>query len=402
MNKKDKYLEQYFEKKKNNLSFITIKKGAIIKFKDKEFVAKEEFPVPIRIDNLIDDIKKQQIDNIEGIKLGNIIDGIIYMRGTDETFEYYSIYDEMLSSLSFDICPYIILCINELEDEKNKTNEQKKDDAIIFGKALLNIKEDEKSCFIYASTLENKAISMNEKNDKSDKTDENIQKEIISQYFLEEAHKYYEEALNFNEKFPLSYYKLGYFYKFRQQYVKAEAFWKKHLEIDDDTLRIDEIRNELIQIKPYVDYENGYNLVLKEQPNEALELLLPLVKIFDNWWNLLFFIGLAYRQLGEYKIAETYFENVLKIDHMQKEALNELGLCKICRGKYVEAEELFTKLLNIEPGTCEIFCNRAVTYLYNQQLDRALEDINTALKIDPSDEIAKSIKKQIEMEYKNK
>jgi tetratricopeptide (TPR) repeat protein len=310
--------------------------------------------------------------------VNNIIDGIIYMHGTDKQFEYFKDYNEILKKLKFDLKPYIILCINKFEDDAA-------DDGVVYGRALVNILEDEKSCFAYASALEKKATSLLGEDN-----------ETFKQYFLEEAHKYYEKTLDYNDKFVLAYYKLGYYYKMKQQYVKAEAFWTKHQELDEDNLRIDEIRNELIQLKPYVDFENGYNLVLKESPEEGLELLLPLVKKFSGWWNLLFFIGLAYRMLGDYEIAETYFENVLKIDSMQMETLNELGLCKIVRGKYVEAEELFTTLLNIEPGNCEIFCNRAVAYLYNDQLDRALEDIQTALKINPGDEIALSIKSEIE------
>ena len=213
---------------------------------------------------------------------------------------------------------------------------------------------------------------------------------------MEEANNYFEKCLEYNEKFALAYYKLGYYYKRKQQYIKAELTWSKHRELDDDNLRIEEIRNELIQLKPYVDFENGYNLVLKERPEEALDLLLPLVKDFSGWWNLLFFIGLAYRTMGEYDIAETYFENVLKINSVQKDALNELGLCKICRGKYVEAAELFSTLLSLDPGNCEVFCNRAIAYMYNDQSDRAKEDIQTALKINPNDPVALSIKEELE------
>ena len=100
--------------------------------------------------------------------------------------------------------------------------------------------------------------------------------------------------------------------------------------------------------------------------------------------------------MGEYDIAETYFENVLKIENYQKDTLNELGLCKICRGKYVEAEELFSTLLSIDPGNCEVFCNRAVAYLYNNQPDRAKEDIQTALKIAPHDPVALSIREELD------
>lgn len=378
MNKKKVILNEFFDDKKDDIFFITLKKGASIKFKDFEYITNKEMPVPVRAKKLLEDIKRESDD--EGVSLNNIIDGIIYIQGTDKNFEYLNDYKEMLEVLHFELHPYIILCINKL-------GESNVDDGVIYGKALININEDEKNCFIYASVLENRA------------TEQKTANENESQYFLEEAHSYYEKSLDYDSKFALSYYKLGYYYKLKQQYVKAELYWKKHQEFDNDNVRIEEIRNELNELQPYVDYENGYNLVLKEQPNEALDLLLPLVNEFSGWWNLLFFIGLAYRSLGDYEIAEKYFENVLKIEEYQKETINELGLCKICRGKYTEAAELFTTLLNIEPGTCEIFCNRAVAHLYNEEIDRAKEDIETALKIDPNDEIALSI--QAEIEQKN-
>jgi len=376
MNKKDEYFDDYFEKGKKGISFITLKKGALIKFNGREYITKKELPVPVRVERLLRDIKNQEEN--DGITINNIIDGIIYLHGTDKEFEYFKEYDEILNELKFDLKPYIILCINKFEDEAA-------DDGVVYGRALVNVEEDEKSCFVYASALEKKATSIN-----------TIENEAVYQYFLEEAHNFYEKSLDYNDKFALAYYKLGYYYKMKQQYVKAEAFWTKHQEIDEDALRIDEIRNELIQLKPFVDFENGYNLVLKGNPEEGLDLLLPLVIKFSGWWNLLFFIGLAYRMLGDYEIAETYFENVLKIDSMQKETLDELGLSKIVRGKYVEAAELFTTLLNIDPGNCEVFCNRAVAYLYNNEIDRAKEDIQTALKIKPNDEVALSIKEEIE------
>ena len=377
MNKKQDFFNKYFDKKKEDIYFITIKKGASIKFKKFEYITNKEMAVPVRAEKLLNDIRKQS-DNDEGITINNILDGIICIQGTDKDFEYLEDYHEMLQVLHFDLGPYIILNINMFDDKQT-------DDAVIYGKALLNMSEDEKSCFVYASVLEKRATDQNSKTNQNE-----------SQYFLDEAYTFYEKSLDYNDKFALAYYKLGYYYKLKQQYVKAELYWTKHQELDDDDVRIEEIRNELEQLKLYVDYENGYNLVLKDSPDEALDLLLPLVNEFSGWWNLLFFIGLAYRSLGDYEIAEKYFENVLKIEEYQKEAINELGLCKICRGKYTEATELFTTLLNIEPGNCEVFCNRAVALLYNGQVDRAKEDIEVALKINPNDEVALSIKAEIE------
>ena len=376
MNKKDKYFIEFYDKKKEDISFITLKKGASISFKDKTYKTDKELPVPVRVQKLLEDIKKQ--DERDGITLNNIIDGIIYIIGSDIDFEFIAEYQDMLNELEFDIKSYIIYCINKFEDNESE-------DSVVYGKTLLNLEENEKSCFVYASALEKMGLKHNVDN-----------KELLSQFYLEEANSYFEKCLDYDDKFALAYYKLGYYYKRSQQYVKAELIWNKHQVIDNDVLRIEEIRNELIQLKPFVDFESGYNLVLKERPEEGLELLLPLVKEFNSWWNLLFFIGLAYRMLGQYKIAETYFENVLKLEQEQKDALNELGLCKLCRGKYVEAAELFTEVLNLEPGNCEVFCNRAVSYLYNDQKDRAIEDIQTALKINPNDPVALSIKAELD------
>ncbi len=376
MNKRDKYFDEFYEKKKNDISFITIKKGASISFKDNTFISNKELPIPIRISNLLKDIDKQK--EMDGISLNNIIDGIIYLFGVDKKIEFLQDYHKMFKALKFEVSPYIVYCINNFDENEYE-------DGIVYGKALVNIEENERSCFVYASTLEKMGLKLY-----SDKNDE------LSGYYLGEANKYFEKCLDYNDKSALAHYKLGYYYKRSQQYIKAKLIWEKHQEYDDDALRIDEIRNELIQLQPYVDFENGYNLVLKDQPEKGLDLLLPLVKEFSNWWNLLFFIGLAYRMLGDYKIAETYFENVLKIEKYQKDALNELGLCKLCRGKYVEAAELFSDLLGFDPGNCEVFCNRAVAYMYNNQLDRAKEDIETALKINPDDPVALGIKAELD------
>ncbi|HOW22189.1 MAG TPA: tetratricopeptide repeat protein [Sedimentibacter sp.] len=367
------YLEEFFTKKRKDISFISLRKGARVNFKDKAYVTTKELPVPVRLERLLEDIRKQ--GQIDGITLNNIIDGIIYLFGTDKDFEYIKDYKDMFEKLSFGFMPYIIYCIN---------NDIKAEDGVVYGKALVNSEENEKTCFIYASCLEKMGMDLHEKG------------KDTSRYFLEEANYYFEKCLDYNDRFSLAYYKLGFYYKRKQQYIKAELTWQKHQELDDDDLRVEEIRNELIQLKPYVDFEKGYNLVLKEKPDEALDLLLPLVKDYSGWWNLLFFIGLAYRSKGEYDIAEKYFENVLKIDPVQKESLNELGLCKIVMGKYVEAAELFTKLLSLDPGNCEVFCNRAVAYLYNNQMDKAREDIQTALKINPNDPVALSIKEELE------
>ena len=201
MNKKDKYFNDFYKNKRNDISFISVKKGALIKFKDKVYKAAKELPIPIRVQRLLGDIEKQ--DEMDGISLNNIIDGIIYVIGTDINFRFLNEYKNILKTLDFNLKPYIIYCINKFEENEYEN-------AVIYGRALVNLEENEKSCFVYASALEERGLQMNSKS-----------KGLESQYFLEEANKYYEKCLDYDYKFALAYYKLGFYYKKSQQYVKA-------------------------------------------------------------------------------------------------------------------------------------------------------------------------------------
>ncbi len=376
MKKSDKFFNEFFDKQKDEISFITLKKNAKIKLGSSEHIANKEIAVPIRVNSLISDIQNQ--DEYDGISIGNIIDGIIYVLGTEKEFVLKEEYLKILKDLKIDLVSYVIHCINQFDDKKLN-------DVVVYGKSLINVVENEKTAFVYASSLERKAIeSLN-----SDLSD-------TAKYFMNEAVKYFEKSLNYDDKFALSYYKLGFYYKNNQQYIKAKLFWEQQQEFDDDAVRIDEIRNEIEQLDVYVRYETGYNLILNSEAQKGLDILLPLVEDYSGWWNLLFFIGLGYRSLGEYEIAEKYFENVLKIEEGQIHAINELGLCKMCLEKYEEAKELFTMLAAMDPKNSEILCNKASANLYLGNKEEAERDIEKALKINPEDEIAIEIKRMIE------
>ncbi|HBB28841.1 MAG TPA: hypothetical protein DC000_06290 [Clostridiales bacterium] len=373
MKKAEKFFNKFFDKQKDEISFITLKASAKIKLGSNEYTTDKELPVPIRVDSLVSDIQNQ--DEYDGIAISNIIDGIIYVLGTEKEFDFKKEYLNLLSDLKIDIVPYVIHCINQFDDKKVN-------DAVVYGKSLVNVCENEKTAFVYASALERKSI-------------ESLNNSLFdtAKYFMDESIIYFEKALDYDDKFALAYYKLGFYYKNNQQYIKAKLYWEKQQEFDDDYLRKDEIRNEIEQLDVYVKYETGYNYVLNSEPQKGLDILLPLVEIYSGWWNLLFFVGLAYRSLGEYEIAEKYFENVLKIEEGQSHALNELGLCKMCLEKYDEAKDLFTMLLALDSNNSEVLCNRAAAYLYIGEKEKAKKDVEKALKINPDDGIALEIKK---------
>ena len=55
-----------------------------------------------------------------------------------------------------------------------------------------------------------------------------------------------------------------------------------------------------------VEYEEGYTLVFQGKFEEGLEKLLPLEEKYGDWWNLLFMIGLAYKNMNEIKERKSW------------------------------------------------------------------------------------------------
>lgn len=377
---KSDFIEKFYVKQQDEISFIDIKKGAEIKIRDKKYIADSEFPIPIRKKFLVKDIKNQS--NYDGLEIKNIVDGIIYVLGTSKEFKYKNKYLDILNSLNIELEPYVIYNINSFEDDLLS-------DSLVYATALINNEENVKTCFVYASVLENVYYSLQE----SSEEDENSPNTI---FIFNEMLKYYEKCIDFDDKFALAYYKLGYIYKQCGQYIRAKLYWENEQIFDDDVLRVDEIRENLEDIEVLVVFETGKNLILEGRSTMGIDKLLPMVEKYSNWWDLMFFIGLGYRQLEEYKIAFKYFELALKIRNEDRVTLNEIGICHLNLGEYEEAKDVFTNLLSLDSNNCDILCNRAVTKHQLYDDDGARNDIRLALKIKPDDEVALTLKKYLE------
>lgn len=374
MDKNEKYFREFINNQIDEISFVDLKKGATITVGNHKYIAEEEFPIPIREKNLLADIKNQ--DNYDGVSIKNIIDGIVYVFGTDSKFKYSKKYDEILKALDIDFEPFVIYNINNFDNNML-------DESLIYANALINKTENEKTCFVYANVLEKLYYHI------QDSGAENSEEAII---VFNEMIKFYEKAIDFDENFALAYYKLGYIYKQCGQYIRAKLYWKRQQKLDNDSMRVDEIRKNLEDMEVLVEFETGKNLILEGHSDTGIDKLLPLVEEFSNWWDLLFFIGLGYRQIESYEVALRYFENALIIRNEDKLTLNEIGLCRLNLGRFEEAKEVFTNLLSLDPNNCEILCNRAVAKYHLYDDEGAKNDVRLALKIDSEDEVANNLK----------
>ncbi len=360
MDRIKKYLKQYTDQ----LVFITLENYITQSKKDIGFL--KDIPLPVAVHRIADHINE---GNQDQIPFEAFVEGIIHVMGVDKDFKYIHEYQKFLFMSNEQITDYI------LYHGLKKAEEGKYLDAIIYFRAVLSMEENNLSAFYNYGKCCRDIFDMSK--DIKEKKD-----------FKSEAIKIFETITEFFPEFPASYYYLGFFYFNQKLFEKAQITWKKYLEISDDQEKKEEIDNNLRRMENHVLFEKGYNNILSGRFEKGLEILLPLEKKYPQWWNLLFFIGLAYRNMEEFEKAIDYFKKVLQNKPSQIDTMNELGICYTSVNDFNNAEKYFKKALMLKKNDHEILSNLAVVYMNTGNINEAEECLVKALKISPEDEVA--------------
>lgn len=369
-------INDYFKKYTDKISFIELRDNKELNIEG--YKISEDTPLPVLTDDLVEEIKQGNLE--EEIKMSNIIDGIIFILGIDSEFKYSDEYESILSSYDEDIDEYIFYKgIRNIEDENYDFG------AICF-KALKRVNpENINGIFNYALALETIA--------KSFFTAEDDETGLA---FINQSTVELESILDIDESYPLAYYKLGYHYKFYQQYLKARLTWNKYIALDKDEVRLQEIRNELESIESDVILETGLTYLAMPNFDRALEEFLKLLPKLEKWWELNYLLGLSYKGLTEYDTAIKYFNLALEENNKVPEVYNELGISYILIGDVDDAINTFTDGIEEIQDDYKLFFNRGLTYLQLEHIDQAYEDITKAAELNPEDENVALQKQRLE------
>ena len=162
--------------------------------------------------------------------------------------------------------------------------------------------------------------------------------------------------------------------------------WEEGIRLGLDSDLVSELQDNIGKMDYKVQYEEGYSLIFKGRNEEALEKLLPLEEEHVDWWNLLFMIGLAYKNMNEIEEAKKYFNKILIIKPHQVDTLVELGLCEACLYNLDKSIEYFETAVKIKEDP-EILCNLGMAYLNKGEIDDAIYHIERAYELNPQDEI---------------
>ena len=364
--------EKHVLRKAEELAFLRIKDNAEFNLKGYNFPS-ERLDVPIKNDVLVKGIKENTAQN--GLSSMSITDAMIYIIGIDSKFKYNDEYKKFLkaieSNLDLDLKSYMGYMGRKYFEAGEYT------DSFIYLKASVTLYPDDINALYHFAIVSQELAKQNQKDGE----------EEAMTAFLLDAVDALQKVIDIDENFALAYYHLGYHYYNQSQYVKSKVTWEEAIKLGLPEDLIAEIQDIIGKMDFKVQYEEGYNLVFQGRNEEGLEKLLPLADEHGDWWNLLFMIGLAYRNMNDIGQAQKYFEKILIIKPNQVDTLVELGLCEASSYNMKAAIEYFEKAAKLKKEDPEILCNLGMAYLNDGDLDNAIYYVERAYELDPQDEV---------------
>ncbi|MGL6106717.1 tetratricopeptide repeat protein [Romboutsia sp.] len=372
-------IEKHLLKKADELAFITIKNDGEFQIEGYN-IPNVGLDVPIKNDVLVKGIKEKTAQ--ENINAMSIADAMIFIMGIDSKFKNNEEYKKFLNAfkdkVKVDLKAYMGYMSRKYFDIGEYT------DSLIYLKAMITMNpNDVDGLYHYAIVCQEIA-----KQYQKDMDNEGMNN------FLLEALLKLEMVTEIEPDFSLAYYHLGYHYYNQGQYIKSRSIWNEALKLGIDADLGAEIQENIGKMDFKIQYEEGYNLVFQGRNEEGLEKLRPLEEDHSDWWNLLFMIGLAYKNMNEIEEAKKYFEKILIIKPHQVDAIVEIGLCEAATFNMERAIEHFETAAKIKEDP-EILCNLGMAYLNNGELDDAIYYIERAYELDPEDEITISCLKEL-------
>ena len=358
-------INDYFKKFTKNLTFIELQEDSHLDING--YIVKSDIPLPIITESLIKEVKEGNVE--EEINLANLVEGIIYLIGTDSSFKYIDEYKEILLAYNEKIKDYILYKGLKAFEEMDY------DLSGVYYRALLTMdRSNVNGLFNYALVLEEIAKGFLNEEKSEEATD-----------FLMNSTNKLESILDIKENYSLAYYKLGFHYKFFQQYLKAKLIWGKFLLLDKDDLRLQEIREEIELIEDDANFETGITYLTYNDFGRALDSFLKIMPKYEKHWNANYLIGLSYKGIEEYDGAIKYFTKAIELNKEESDIYNELGIMFFNMEDIVKAVAIFSEGIENCKEDYKLFFNRGLGYVQLGQYELALKDIELAYSLNPQD-----------------
>ena len=345
-------------------------------FKIGDFLVRDDIALPVYIPDGKSFSEKH-------ITPQNIIGGMIKVLIEDENNENIDYYRDFIFSVEPNIEANLSFGAYEAEKQKNFK------DAIDIYRVLLNLNPnsidnilniavcyDEYSQHLYSTGNEMEASKM-----------EDISKEFFD---ILEAN---------SDKRDSSYYYLGRFYLYRENYEKAIEYLENFVMITKDEKHKKEVMDILKELNSSgmadSDYEMARDLIESEKYKESLEFISKYIEKYPNSWHGFYLMGYSYRLLDEYNKAIEFLEKALQFNDSSSDIYNELGLCFMNLKNFAKSELNFEKALRNKPDDVIIISNLAVMFFKKGDKNSAVKCCDVGLELNSEDQYIKDLRKTI-------
>lgn len=149
----------------------------------------------------------------------------------------------------------------------------------------------------------------------------------------------------------------------------------------------DELKNLRRVSGDQITFQQGERLLQASRFTEAIERFSTLAESYPNWYELHFYLGLAWKMEGNYTLAMKSFEQALSAKRTAQ-VLNEVALCEMVEGDVHRAEQLFAEALTLQPDDPELNNNYGVALLHLGNHEQALAIFEKLSQADPQDDVA--------------
>jgi len=186
-------------------------------------------------------------------------------------------------------------------------------------------------------------------------------------------------------------YEIGLAHASKNNYDIALTHYNKALKFDGSNIEIKfDKAIALSELERYEESNGLWNEIIRSSQDQIIRLN----AISNKGWNFM--------HLGQFKDAEECFEEFLKEvpynEHNKGMIIDTLllkGLVEHRQIKWIEAENSYTQIIEINPSYWHAWENRALMRYYLKNYEGALYDANEVLSLNPNTPIASLIKGSI-------
>ena len=163
----------------------------------------------------------------------------------------------------------------------------------------------------------------------------------------------------------------------QERYDEALAIYREVLELDPGyALAYAGMGDALFRLERYEEALGALQQALSVQPDLAMA------------GSLHHLAGQAAQALDRNEVAAQHYENAVRIDPRDREALDRLAMARFEQQRYEEALAAYRTIIEIDPASALAHSNLAATLYRLGQLEAALASIERALALDPGLEVA--------------